>query len=402
MTAYDLLFSRRPAIRYTRHILFWTVRLLYLLFIYHARVYWLSAPGWLNWAAVWKIALIELAGEMALVYAIVYWLLPVYFRRKNYLRFLLGVLFVVVAVFVATYPNQSLCLDMAPDADPYFIFWNCLMSFSRVTLATCLVFLAIRMFKRHYARIRERETLHQETARLEFQLLKAQVHPHFLFNTLNNIYSFALNRSPRAGELLSQLSDIMRYMIHDCEADRMPLDRELKMLQDYIGLEKARYGDRLDIQVDIQGDHGHRQMAPLLMIPFIENCFKHGASQVLEKPWVRLQIVARANQLDFRLSNSKPLSGSSVNGKNGIGLRNIKQRLELLYHGQYQLEIDSTADTFSVHMVVPLEEEGLILPEAPLPEAPAAPIRILPEAPATGEKTADGEPPLLHPKMEYR
>lgn len=380
MKAPDLIFSPRPAIRYTRHILFWTVRLLYLVFANHMRVYWPNAPAWLNWAAVWRLSLIEVAGEMVLAYSIAYWLLPAYFGQKKYGRFLLGVVVMVSGVFLATYPNLTDCMDLAPHADPYFVFWNCLMSFSRTTLGTCFVFIAIRMFKEHYARIREKETLHQETARLEFQLLKAQVHPHFLFNTLNNIYSFALNRSPRAGELLSQLSDMMRYMIHDCEADRMDLGRELKMLQDYIGLEKARYGDRLQIQMDIQGDYRNRQIAPLLMIPFLENSFKHGASQVLEKPWVRLQVDARANHLDFRISNNKPPAESPVSGKSGIGLKNIRQRLELLYHGQYQLEMDCTADTFTVHMVVPLEEAG----------RGAVELRTVPG------------PPALHEKMEYR
>jgi len=93
------------------------------------------------------------------------------------------------------------------------------------------------------------------------------------------------------------------------------------------------------------------------MIPFVENCFKHGVSQMLEDPWVRLHIGAGTNQLDFRLSNSRPATETGANGKSGIGLKNIKQRLELLYHGQYTLDIQSTADTFSVHMLVPLEEE---------------------------------------------
>lgn len=195
----------------------------------------------------------------------------------------------------------------------------------------------------------------RETAYVEFQLLKAQVHPHFLFNTLNNIYSFALNKSPKAGQLLSQLSALMRYMIDDCETNLISLSKELSMLNDYIGLEKVRYGDRLDIQVDIRGDSGHLQVAPLLMIPFVENCFKHGASQVLDKPWIKLDILAHDNKLDFTLRNSRPPSAASTNGKNGIGLSNIKKRLELLYHSHYKLDIYDAPDTFFVHMQVPLD-----------------------------------------------
>jgi LytS/YehU family sensor histidine kinase len=150
---------------------------------------------------------------------------------------------------------------------------------------------------------------------------------------------------------------MMNYMINDCEADRMPLERELHLLEDYIGLERARYGGRLDMQVSIQGNPGRRRIAPLLMIPFLENSFKHGASQVLDHPWVRLQVCAGDNQLDVRLSNNKPPAAATGNAKSGIGLRNIRQRLQLLYPNRHRLEIEAGEDVFSVRLVVPLEEE---------------------------------------------
>jgi LytS/YehU family sensor histidine kinase len=107
--------------------------------------------------------------------------------------------------------------------------------------------------------------------------------------------------------------------------------------------------------MDIQGDIGRQLLAPLLMIPFVENCFKHGASQVLGDPWVRLQIRTGGDQLDFRLSNNRPPGAAVGNGKSGIGLKNIRQRLDLLYPHRYHLEIQSAGEVFSVRMVVPLE-----------------------------------------------
>lgn len=376
MTPSDLIFSSRPSFRYTRHLLFWMVRFSYLLMAFHSRQYWPTPPSWLTWWSITGIAFFEIAGEIALTYSIVYWLIPVYLDRKKYGTFVAWTLILLAGVFIVTYPNQQLCVYMAHQTSTTFVVWSCLMSYSRFTLSACFIFIAIRMFKAHYRHMQEQETLHQRTAQVEFELLKAQVHPHFLFNTLNNIYSFAMHRSPRAGELLSQLSDMMRYMIYDCEADRMALDREVKMLQDYIGLEKARYGDRLDIKVEIQGDVHHYCVAPLLMIPFVENCFKHGASQVLDNPRVWCRIRAAAGRLDFRLENNKPVSATGCPGVErssgaqgsdptppggvaaigGIGLTNIRQRLELLYQGQYELEITSADDTFSVHLSVPLEE----------------------------------------------
>ena len=356
--AYNLLFSKARWVRLSRHGLFWLARMGYLAYIFHLRIYLPDGVLGLTWATAWGMAFLEMAAEAAIAYSIVYWLTPTFLQRKKYGAFALAVFLLLSTVFAITYPIQEICLFIQHNPSNYAIFWDNAMQFFRLSFASWLLFIAIRLFKAHYERMQQRETLGRETADVEFQVLKAQVHPHFLFNTLNNIYSFALAGSPRAGELLAQLSDMMRYMIHDCEADRMPLDRELRLLRDYIGLENARYGDRLDMQVEIDGDTAHRAVAPLLMIPFIENCYKHGASQMLGQPWVKLRISTGGNRLDFQLSNSRPPAGTGTNGKGGgIGLKNIRKRLELLYHGQYRLEIESGTDKFSVHMLVPLEEE---------------------------------------------
>lgn len=357
MSLYNFIFSKKPPTRFLRHLVFWTIRACYLAFTIHSRIYWASPPPWLNGLTAIELTLYGAAEEMLIMYSIVYWLFPLFLEKKKYLAFTLSTLLLLAIVFLATYPHQIRYQLMYPGDTTYLRFWNMILNFTGVTLTPCLLFASFRLFKTNYEKLKERETLMQQTANVEFQLLKAQVHPHFLFNTLNNIYSFALNKSPKAGELLSQLSALMRYMIDDCETDLISLGKELKMLNDYIGLEKVRYGDRLDIQVDIKGDPGNKTIAPLLMIPFIENCFKHGASQVLDRPWIRLEVLTRGNLLDFTLQNSKPSSEGAMNGKNGIGLRNIKKRLELLYHSQYELDIHSGPDAFSVHMQVPLEEE---------------------------------------------
>ena len=351
---YKALFSAKPPIRIARHLIFWLFRLAILCFVYHAQIYRSYTPPDLNWTTTLKASLIELSGEMALTYGIAYGLFPLFFERRKYGRFAISALALLVSVFIITYPEQ-LNFHFPRHATGLAYFWNAMMEFVRTSFTTWLLFIAWRLNKNYFRRIRERMTLSKEKADIEFQLLKAQVHPHFLFNTLNNIYSFALDGSPRADELLARLTSMMSYMIYDCDADRMPLQRELHLLEDYIGLEKARYGSRLDLQVSIQGDTWRHHIAPLLMIPFVENCFKHGASQVLDHPWVRLQIQTADDQLDFQLSNNRPPDTAAQNGKSGIGLKNIRQRLELLYPNRYHLEIDSAGDTFSVRLVVPLE-----------------------------------------------
>ncbi|MEO8109637.1 MAG: histidine kinase [Ginsengibacter sp.] len=213
------------------------------------------------------------------------------------------------------------------------------------------------MLKSWYLKEEEKQILITANANAEIQLLKAQIHPHFLFNTLNNIYSFTLDKSPVAGDMVLQLSDMMRYMINDCDTPFVPLSKELKMMSDYIALEKVRYGNRLDLQIAITGETANKQITPLLMIPFLENCFKHGTSKMLRDAWIKVFIQADENVLHFTLANSKP-ADEFVNGKGGIGLNNVKKRLGLIYGADHLLTIESSINTFTVNMQIPLRAKG--------------------------------------------
>ena len=199
----------------------------------------------------------------------------------------------------------------------------------------------------------EKQKLIKETAIAEMQLLKAQVHPHFLFNTLNNIYSFALNKLPEAGDLVLKLKDTTKYMVYECDTALVPLQEEIKMLEDYLELERVRYGKRLKIEINIDGECENKMVTPLLMIPFVENSFKHGASKMLKDPWIELSIQADENILHFTLANNKP-ADKGITAKKGIGLSNVKKRLELLYTQNHLLLIESTENTFTVNMQIPL------------------------------------------------
>jgi LytS/YehU family sensor histidine kinase len=191
--------------------------------------------------------------------------------------------------------------------------------FNDGALMRCGLFLGCQTLKNYYLRSEEKAGILRENATAELQLLKAQVHPHFLFNTLNNIYSFSLSRSPFAASLVLKLSDTLRYMITECEAPLVPLEKELKMLNDYIGLESVRYGTRLNVEIKFEGDTDDKMIAPLLLIPLVENSFKHGTSQMLEQPWIRMIINTRENDLEFHLSNSKPEKINTQDRNNGIG-----------------------------------------------------------------------------------
>jgi len=295
--------------------------------------------------------------EIIFTYLIVYWLIPKFFtaNKKTFITLLI-ILSILLVIAQSPVYIQWFKLEELPKYS-FVLTWECVMIISSMSHMICGLFIACRLFKNYYLKMEEREILINENALAEMQLLKAQVHPHFLFNTLNNIYSFARKKSPDAGDLVLKLSDTLKYMINDCEAPFVPLQKEIKLLQDYIGLEKVRYGDRLNMELVIKGVYQHQFIAPLLLIPFVENCFKHGASKMLKHPWIKMKIIVEESTLYMYLSNGKPLQAISQKGKNGIGLRNVKERLKLLYPGQHELTIDSTADEFSVQLQLPIQPE---------------------------------------------
>jgi len=360
---YNIVFSDKRSFRWERHLLFWLA-----VFFYHLVRIGLMMPGIDSWAAFGT--LIEFSFFRGVIpnilfsYCIVYYSIPRFFNRGKYFLFLVGVVLsiglmqfygMVNDVFHHGSPIHE---AISGDSSPIFKWADWQPGFIRLfgnPPLICGLFLAIKLIKNWQQEQVKTETLAKENANAELQLLKAQVHPHFLFNTLNNIYSFSLNRSPQAGTLVKKLSGMLGYMINDCEEKLVPLEKELGLIQDYMGLENARYGKRLDMQVEIQGDFENKLIAPLLMIPFVENSFKHGTSQMLQQPWIKLDINTCGNQLFLKLGNSKPPLTHIIKQHKGIGLSNVKKRLQLLYFDQHQLDIVETEDTFTVSLQILLE-----------------------------------------------
>lgn len=242
----------------------------------------------------------------------------------------------------------------------------------------CAMFLTLLFLKNYHLKTIENTILVSENTRSQIGLLKAQIHPHFLFNTLSNIHSFALTRSPVANDLISKLSDTLKYMIYDCEDPSVDLSKELKMIRDYMSLESVRYSNSLRMTIDIDGDVNNKKIVPLFLIPLIENAFKHGTSQVLSDPWIDLRITVTSHSLSMRLRNSKPVETTQVNptpkhnqsvGKSqaisgfrsGIGLNNVRKRLQLIFPDRHRFEIVSIETEFVVEIQLPLGAPGSIL-----------------------------------------
>lgn len=193
----------------------------------------------------------------------------------------------------------------------------------------------------------------KEKVNAELQLLKAQIHPHFLFNTLNNIYSFSLERSPKTPQMILKLSSLLSYMLYECKINDVLLEKEIEIMKNYIDLEKERYGNRLEISINIEGDIHDKFIAPLLFLPFLENSFKHGTSEQLEKPWLSIDISVKNYQLRCKIINSK--NEISLPHENGIGIMNVQKRLRYLYPEKHELKLNDEGSYFIVSLLLDLK-----------------------------------------------
>ena len=186
--------------------------------------------------------------------------------------------------------------------------------------------------------------------KFELELLKAQLNPHFFFNTLNNIYSLVYKKSDEAPAALMKMSDIMRYMLYESKTEKVPLATELEYLEDYIELQRLRFSDPGFIDYSVQGDISHHQVPPMLLLTFVENAFKHCKKSV-SKPGVIIRVAVSERLLNFIVSNYliDPDSKDQNTGS-GIGLKNIRRRLELLYSNSHDLTISTKGGRYTVNL----------------------------------------------------
>lgn len=207
-----------------------------------------------------------------------------------------------------------------------------------------------------YNHIKLRQTAQKlliEKQQAELNFLKSQTNPHFLFNTLNNIYSLARDKSDRAPETILKLSKILRYMLYETGGSYIAIEQELKIIDDYISLEKIRYDDSLRINFNYDVEDMKQAFPPLLLIPLVENAFKHGAAETRNHPFVDIHLSIVKRQLAFFVKNSTELSSGDAPIRENIGLSNLRRQLELLY-SDYQLSFEQRATEFSATLKINL------------------------------------------------
>lgn len=222
---------------------------------------------------------------------------------------------------------------------------------ARLSFETSIVLAITMVFRLMNDNIRREKLLRKiekEKFTAELNLLKAQINPHFLFNTFNSLYALTLNKSDLAPQLVLRISQLMHYMLYSTSNDEVQLNDEINYLKDYISIEQTRFGNRVEVSFQCAGVTAGLNIPPLLLLPFVENAFKHGVEE--GSGWITINLNYKDGQLFFKVENS--YINKAVPGKPGIGLSNVQQRLSLLYPGRHSLNITKNDESFEAELKI--------------------------------------------------
>ncbi len=294
---------------------------------------------------------------MAVTYINLYLLMPTWYKHGKYIRYAIAV---IVLVFLGGVLKRVLT--------HYFVLpWEQVYDPERYQLETKHLWIPVRIVRLSLQLIpvlalamvlqlmqtawrREKllRTIEKEKFNVEMNLLKAQINPHFFFNTLNSIYALSLKGAKQAPEAILRLSDLMQYMLYEASNEKVTIGKEIKHIQNYIGIEQMRFADRLELTFQSKCDNPDALVTPLLLLPLVENAFKHGISG--GAGWISIHLNMTAGTLTLNVENSYRAGDRPT--ANGFGLANLRKRLELAYPRRYTLEITEQKETFKAYLKI--------------------------------------------------
>ena len=305
--------------------------------------------------------LIIFAGIFILVFINLEWLIPKFYVRKQIFAYIVGCMLVLLLLLTLLNWNEAPWADwispgMRKSRRPFgprvpfasMRYLSSAMPFLTSLLGSSLFAIA------RIAIEKEQETvqLQKEKLETEMKFLKSQINPHFLFNSLNNIYTQILVKSDEAGPNLLKLSHMLRYMLYDCRSDRVALIKEIEYIDNYVELIKLKDSEGLNIDLELDRSHPDIMIAPLLFIPFIENAFKHSKIEDLATGWIKIRLSAAQDVVHLIVQNSIPAQSFEKDKLGGIGLENVKKQLQLLYPDKHVLQIDEMDEQYHVSLTI--------------------------------------------------
>lgn len=311
------------------------------------------------WATKWTLIYVTIVfiSQLPLVYTHLYFYVPRFLNQRKYLTYLFltgGSIFLYSRLnywLLKLLPTTDMPERMTRFLENITPNFDLLEGLIVVILTYALKYTLIAFITQN-----ELLKLQKEKLQLELNALKAQIHPHFLFNTLNNLYSLTLKNSDKASEVVLKLSDIMRYVLYQANEEKVELNKELDFIRNYVELQKIRYHNRYDIRFEVEGNPEGKKVSPLLFIDFTENAFKHGIDKRFTDGFVHVKFIIHPEEVIFQCRNS--IGNNEQEGitqqNAGIGLANVKKRLSILYQQQHTLIISDEGEIFYVELKLEL------------------------------------------------
>lgn len=294
-------------------------------------------------------------------YWLVYFILPLYFKKKIMIAIPFSIVYIIVILIIIMLFYQILVggyysfMKITPEIDPGSIRraidpgYTVLYFFFGMYMVVLCPPLIAKFLREIYKEQTKALILEKENVQLELNFLKSQVNPHFLFNTLNNIQSFIVNNEPeKSVDLIGKLSELMRFSLYDTGKDLIQLSRELQIIKNYIALERVRCEDRATIEYKVKGEEKEYCIPPHILLPFVENAFKHGIGHSLNKSFINISINIENGSMRFTIQNSVEEPIDKIPSSEGLGLQNVKRRLEHHYGNRHHLEITREKGVFFV------------------------------------------------------
>lgn len=280
----------------------------------------------------------------------IHWLIPGYLTKQKYGRYFLLTLALVIVCLVLQgifdYLMFGFLIGLRGNSSLYV---SVAYNFSHMFFYLVLM-VALKFSIDWYEQRKQLQDMRVEKLQAEVNYLRSQVNPHFLFNALNNLYALTLKKSDLAPDVVLKLSAMMEYMLYESNEALVPLEKEVRYLENYLGLEKLRHGDQADIRMNVTGAVDSCSVPPFLLLPLVENAFKHGISKAIHDAFLHISIRTGPG-IEVEVVNNK-MNAKQGSGAGGIGLVNLRNRLELLYPGEYELQTHDLPDQYRVFLKI--------------------------------------------------
>ncbi|MCA6074575.1 sensor histidine kinase [Fulvivirga sedimenti] len=331
------------------HVISWCAYFVLLLF-------WFAIPFTYETAA-WH------AGRMLIIHIIIFYintrvLLPLLIQRNSWGYYLLGItLLMIVVYYIFTVTNQFLPINRLEGVQMRVprTFRSSRWIVQNMSLSFGVLFFSALQFLMDESRKRKDMDAQriQEKLVTEMKLLRSQINPHFLFNALNNLYAMAISHQEKTPDLILKLSEMLRYVLYESNTDLVPAEKEWEYILNFVQLQELKFEDEVNLRVEGEIDPGS-QIAPMILLPFVENAFKHSHIEDDGNGWIEISLKIQHGMLDFKVSNSNPGKLISKDNEGGIGMINVKKRLELLYPDCHKLIIEKPEGKFRIHLHIDL------------------------------------------------